>query len=132
MNENKSDTDILFPEVKQVAGIEIKPWSLFKIAKITPYLYRVVQGLKEQGIDVENIAENDALLIQILLPFMPEIVMITTGKTQEEIEALDSSDQIDVATSVISINMAYIATYLKNFLRVPKKQAAEKLETVGS
>lgn len=103
--------EILFTS-QEVAGCTIRPWTLGQIVKLFPAFEYIAGEFKARGIAPKDILSTiQAEPFKVLSPCLPQIssiLSITTGKSIEEMEALQIGDVLQLLIVIIQQNIEYL------------------------
>lgn len=135
------DWDSLFPGSElDIAGqkIEIKPLSLFQLAKVTRTLKGFGKLLSKEGVTWENYQhqENIVLIASVLLDQFPEVLSEASNIHVEDIQLLPLEIIVSVLDKVLEVNLESRESLEKNFKSLAAKfekatkPAAKKIKSV--
>jgi len=105
----QTDEEILFEEM-EVAGFEVKPWTVGKLLKVNPCLEKILTKLAEQRIvlSMDNISDVIPQLYFTAFPEVLKIVGISVDKAEEDLHDLDISDLVKLIFIIFRQNQESI------------------------
>lgn len=126
MTENKTEMETLFPE-KEIYGYSLKPWTLGKIARLSPHLGALKENVKEKNIDFDKIfssvkskkgqkaEDNQNAMLEGLFdlaisvfPYIVPIISITTGMNLQEAEDLSIDKAVNFMVLIVEQNLSFL------------------------
>jgi hypothetical protein len=116
MGEEKSETQVLFPEI-QVAGIKVRPWTFDQFFDLIPIFVEASEYFKREEIkfeEIEAIVKDRKKMLSIIASMRPAIlttVATTIESSVEEVRAMEFDKVISIALVVLIQN----AERIKNF-----------------
>ncbi len=120
------DWDSLFPGSELSIGdqkIEIKPLSLFQLAKVTRTLKGFGKLLSEEGVSWENYQQQDniVLIASVLLDQFPEVLSEASNIHVDDIQRLPLENIVSVLDKVLEVNLESRESLEKNFKSLAAK-----------
>ena len=111
MSDKQDNLKTMIDE-QRVGEYKIKPWSLAQIQQLLPVLRVAIGTVKEHDVKLETIDTPEGMLdaVALLMPFIPSIISISIGITEEEASEM----QGDLATVTMLIIIKQNIAYLKN------------------
>jgi hypothetical protein len=115
--KEKTDAEVLFPEV-EAGGFKVGPWTLGNVIDLAPIFRAMAVVVKERGIKPAEAEKRIPELLELALPFAPQIISVTVGITPAEARNLSVPRASVILLTIVSQNLEH----LKNFfgLDLPK------------
>lgn len=134
MTENKTEMETLFPE-REIYGYILKPWTLGKIAKLSPHLGALKESVKGKNIDFDNLfsmatkrkkaEDNQNAVLEALFdlgiavfPNLAAIIAITTGMSIQEAEDLSIDKAIHFTIMIIEQNLSFLKNCFGSVMKI--------------
>lgn len=138
MTENKTEMETLFPE-REIYGYVLKPWTLGKIAKLSPHLGALKENVKGKNIDFDNLfsdvkskitkgkkaEDNQNAVLEALFdlgiavsPNLAAIIAITTGMSIQEAEDLSIDKAIHFTIMIIEQNLSFLKNCFGSVMKI--------------
>jgi hypothetical protein len=116
------ETETLLDYV-EVAGFKVKPWTIVQLAELSPYIEKIMNGLKERGITLEGLKTGVGLdrVLFAVLPEAPRILEITLRISKEELEKISFEKVPAIVLTILQLNIEYLKNSLSPIQGMIKK-----------
>jgi len=100
---------------EEVAGRIVRPWTIRKAAALSPTFASIQADMKARKLSFRDFFADGKVinvdqLFFVIMPFAPDIIKITLGVTDEELDKISQNDM----TKLVSVIALQNIEYLKN------------------
>lgn len=107
-----NSVDILL-DGEKVAGHIVKPWTITKAAALSPVFEKIQAELKNRKLSFRDFFAGGATinidqLFFVIMPYVPEILKITLGITEDEVDKIGQGDLMKFIVVIVQQNLDYL------------------------